>query len=112
MSTESRGIFWAKVYLRATVNSGQVSDLFSVVQWIGLLLMLIGVPVAVAGRTPGEYAIFISLLGGLILFVVLGNRRARRKTRSPENQREWAYYSVRPLAGAISPFTPAIYKRP
>lgn len=51
----------------------------SIVQWIGLLLMFVGVSVSVAGWVRDKYGTFIAVLGALVLFVVLGNRRARRR---------------------------------
>ena len=57
----------------------------SVVQWLGVLLMFVCVTVPVAVWVRGQYGIFVALLGGgLVFFVVLGNRRARHKARSPE----------------------------
>lgn len=55
----------------------------SIVQWIGIILMLItvGVVVAMSAWFEGNYLAVIVILGGLALFVVLGNLRARRSPK-------------------------------
>lgn len=52
----------------------------SIVQWIGIILMLMaaGVVVAMSAWFEGKYVAVIVILGALALFVVLGNLRARR----------------------------------
>jgi hypothetical protein len=51
----------------------------SVVHWIGILLMFITLGVGIA--MWGNYVASIMVLGGLALFLVLGNLRARRSPR-------------------------------
>lgn len=51
----------------------------SIVQWIGVMLMLITLGVGIA--MWGDYLAVIVVLDGLALFVVLGNLRARRSPR-------------------------------
>jgi hypothetical protein len=51
----------------------------SIVQWIGVILVLMTLVVGIA--VWGNYVASIVILGGLALFIVLGNLRARRSTR-------------------------------
>jgi hypothetical protein len=51
----------------------------SIVQWIGVMLMFITLGVGIAMWS--NYVAAIVILGGLALFVVLGNLRARRSPR-------------------------------
>jgi hypothetical protein len=51
----------------------------SIVQWVGVLLMLMTIVVGIA--VWGNYVASIVVLGGLALFVVLGNLRGRRSPR-------------------------------
>ncbi len=55
----------------------------SMVQWIGVMLMLmaVGVVIAMAVWFEGSYGTVIVVLSGLALFVVLGNIRARRSPK-------------------------------
>jgi hypothetical protein len=52
----------------------------SLAQWIGIILMLmtVGVVIAMSAWFEGNYVAVIVILGGLALFVVLGNLRAHR----------------------------------
>lgn len=51
----------------------------SVVQWLGVILVLMTLIVGIA--VWGNYVVSAVILGGLALFVVLGNLRARRSPR-------------------------------
>ena len=55
----------------------------SIVQWIGVILMLMaaGVVIAMSAWFEGKYVAVIVILGGLALFVVLGNLRTRRSPK-------------------------------
>jgi hypothetical protein len=54
----------------------------SITQWIGVVLMLIAVGVGIAMAVWfGNYVTVIGVLGGLALFVVLGNLHARRSPK-------------------------------
>lgn len=52
-------------------------------QWIGVILMLMaaGVVIAMSAWFEGKYVAVIVILGGLALFVVLGNLRTRRSPK-------------------------------
>jgi hypothetical protein len=50
----------------------------SVVQWLGVLLLYFTMAVL---AIASNYRVSILVLGGLILFVLLGNRLARRRSR-------------------------------
>jgi drug/metabolite transporter (DMT)-like permease len=68
----------------------------TVVQAIGLLLILFGLVVVMGHWPKGEApwweklisgnAAFLMVFGCLVLFVLLGNRWARRKTRGPDKR--------------------------
>ena len=54
----------------------------STAQWIGVVLMLMAVGVVIAMAVWfGNYVTVIGVLGGLALFVVLGNLRSRRSSK-------------------------------
>jgi uncharacterized membrane protein len=55
----------------------------SIVQWIGVVLMLVaaGVVIVMSAWFEGKYLALIVILGGLALFVVMGNLRARRSSK-------------------------------
>jgi succinate dehydrogenase hydrophobic anchor subunit len=55
----------------------------SIVQWTGVILVLMaaGVVIAMSAWLEGKYVAVIVILGGLALFVVLGNFRARRSPK-------------------------------
>jgi hypothetical protein len=50
----------------------------SVVQWLGVLLLYFAMAVL---AIASNYRVSILVLGGFILFVLLGNRLARRRSR-------------------------------
>jgi 4-hydroxybenzoate polyprenyltransferase len=54
----------------------------SLVQWIGVLLMFLSLGVLVSFN----YRAFATVFGALVVFVVLGNRWARRRA-NPSNKR-------------------------
>jgi hypothetical protein len=55
----------------------------SIMQWIGITLMFmtVGVVIAMEVWFEGNYLAVIVVLGGLALFVVLGNLRAHRSSK-------------------------------
>jgi hypothetical protein len=55
----------------------------SIVQWIGVMLMLlaVGAVILMSVWFEGNYVTVIVVLGGLALFVVLGNLRVRRSPK-------------------------------
>jgi general stress protein CsbA len=53
----------------------------SPIQWIGLILMMVAVAVALKGWIGNEYGIFLFVMACLVLIVVVGNYRNRRKGR-------------------------------
>jgi hypothetical protein len=68
-AVESDHRFWS--------GEGPVSKL----QWVGLMLMLIAIAPILAAWIRNRYLIALVVVGGLALFVISGNRRARRKGR-------------------------------